>query len=125
MKKVTGSVLACGMLMLSSCITRSHVEQRVVELPATNPQSTFQAAQELRQSLLTGGIGTDIQQHFPNLTEKQFAGLFITANTANFNGKKSVFLMSGIRFSGELPEAAAIADYIGDKVAAAVASRFP
>lgn len=74
---------------------------------------------------IAGGLGNDVQQHFPNVPAKVLQGLYLSANAGLFNGVKSVYLLTGIKYQGDLPQAKAIADDVGEKVAVAVKQRFP
>src|SRR5690349_5202060 len=103
MKILLSSVLICGALMLVGCIQSSHVEQRVVELPANDPNSTLDTAAQIGKSLFASGMAADIKKEFPTLTQQQLQGTYLTWNVGVFSGKKSVFFLTGIRYSGSLP----------------------
>jgi hypothetical protein len=111
--------------MLAGCIKSSHVEQRVVELPANDPNSTLDTAAKIGQGLFASGMAADIQKQFPTLTQQQLQGTYLTWNVGVFNGKKSVFFLAGIRYTGSLPEAKVVADYCESRVKKAVAEKFP
>jgi hypothetical protein len=53
MKTALISAVACGVLFLSGCIKRSSVEQRVVELPAGYPNTSFNSAAQIGNALIT------------------------------------------------------------------------
>ena len=125
MKTVLFSILLCGAVCLSDCIQRTSVEQRVVELPMGNPDATLSTAAQIGQSLFASGMAADIQKQFPNLTQQQLQGTYLSWNAGVFSGTNSVFFLTGIRYTGSLPEAKAVADYCGSRVKQAVAARFP
>ena len=109
---------------LSGCIQRSSVEQRVVELPAGSSNATLATAAQIGQALVAGGLGADVQKQFPSLTQQQLQGLYLTWNSGTFSGTNSVFFLTGIRYTGSLPEAKAIADYCQSRVNQAVSAKF-
>ena len=111
--------------MLVGCIQSSHVDQRVVELPADDPNSTLDTAAQIGKGLFASGMAADIQKQFPTLTQQQLKGTYLTWNVGVFSGKKSVFFLTGIRYTGSLPEAKAVADYCESRVKKAVAEKFP
>jgi len=82
------------------------------------------SAAKIGQTLVAGGLAAEIQKQFPNLTQQQLSGLYLTWNVGNFQGKKSVFFLTGIRYTGSLPEAKAVADYCESRVKKAVAEKF-
>ena len=125
MKSILISALLCGAVALVGCIQSSHVEQRVIELPANDPNTSLDTAAKIGQALFAGGMAADIQKQFPNLTQQQLQGTYLTWNVGSFQGKKSVFFLTGIRYTGPLPEAKAIADYCESRVKKAVAEKFP
>src|SRR5439155_27066364 len=51
-------------------------------------------------------------------------GAYVTWNEGYFQSKKSVFLLTGIRYTGSMPEAKAVADYCESRLKSAVAARF-
>jgi hypothetical protein len=126
LKTLFSSFLVCGALLLTGCsFSSSSVEQRVVELPANDPNSTLDTAAKIGQGILASGMEADIQKQFPSLTPQQLRGAFLTWNIGIFQGKQSVFFLTGIRYTGTLPEAKAIADYCEARVKKAVAEKFP
>jgi hypothetical protein len=125
MKTFLASILVCGALMLVGCIQSSHVEQRVIELPANDPNSTLDTAAKIGQGLFASGMAADVQKQFPTLTQQQLQGIYLTWNVGEFQGKKSVFFLTGIRYTGSLPEAKTVADYCESRVKKAVAEKFP
>lgn len=126
MKTFLSSIIFCGILSLAGCsIQSSNTEQRVIELPASDPNCTIEMAAKIGQGLLASGMATDIQKEFPALTQQQLQGVYLTWNVGNFQGKKTIFFLTGIRYSGSLPEAKAIADYCELRVKRAVAEKFP
>lgn len=100
------------------------MEQRVIELPADNPNTSVNAAAQIGQALIDSGLGTDVEKQFPTLTREQLRGLYLTWNVGYFHGKKTVFFLTGIHYSGKLPEAKAVADYCESRVKQAVAAKF-
>jgi hypothetical protein len=110
-------------ILLSGCLQVSHTEQRVVELPPADPNSTLDTAAKIGQGLFAGTMGADIQKQF-GLTPQQMQSVFLTWNVGNFQGKRSVFFLTGIRYSGSLPQAKAIADYCESRVKQAVSETF-
>lgn len=109
---------------MSGCIQHSSVEQRVVELPAGNTNSTMDTAARIGKALIGSGFGADVQKRFPNLSQQHLHGLYLTWNIGNLQGKQSVFFLTGIRFSGSLPEAKAVAEYCEARVKKAVVEKF-
>ena len=129
-KTLIGSVVAFGALMLIVCVSTTHIEsthneQRVVELPANDPNSTLDVAAKIGRGLIANGLATDIQKEFPTLTPKQLQGVFLTWNVGAFKAGKRVFFLTGIRHPDALPQAAAVADYCKSRVEKAVAEKFP
>jgi hypothetical protein len=116
MKTILLSTLFFAAICLSGCIQHSSVEQRVVELPAGNPNTTLDTAAQIGKTLVASGFGADVQKRFPSLSQQQLQGLFLTWNTGDFQGKPSVFFQTGIRYAGALPEAKAVADYCESRV---------
>jgi len=111
-------------ICLSGCIQRSSVEQRMVELPVGYPITTLDTAAQIGKVLIASGFGADVHKQFPSLTQKHLQGLYLTWNVGNFQGKQSVFFLTGIRYSGALPEAKAVADYCEARVKKAVVEKF-
>jgi hypothetical protein len=125
MKATLYSILLCAAICVSGCsIQRSSVEQRVVELPMSDTNATLAAAAKIGQSLVASGLGSDVQKKFPSLTQQQMQGVYLTWNSGVFSGANSVFFLTGIRCTGSLPEAKAIADYLESRVKEAVAAKF-
>ena len=87
--------------------------------------ATLATAAQIGQSLVATGLGPEIQKKFPSLTQQQLQGLYLTWNSGVFSGTNSVFFLTGIRYTGSLPEAKAIADYLESRVKEAVAAKFP
>ncbi|HZR18472.1 MAG TPA: hypothetical protein VFE51_14360 [Verrucomicrobiae bacterium] len=124
MKRVLYSTFICAAIGLQGCIQHSSVEQRVVELPAGNPNTSLATAAQIGNALVASGLGAAIQKQFPTLTQQQLQGLYLTWNSGNFQGKQSVFFLTGIRYTGTLPEAKAVADYCESQVKKAVITKF-
>lgn len=123
MKSILFSILACGILLVSGCIQRSSVEQRVIELPAGYPNTSLDTAAQIGKGLIASGLGQAIRNQFPRLTQQQLNGLFLTWNAGVFQGKQSVYFLTGIRYTGNLPEAKALADYCESQVRRAVITK--
>lgn len=117
------STLACEVLLLMGCIQHSRVEQRVVELPAGYPTSRFDTAAQIGQALIGGGLGAGVRKQFPILTQHQLQGIYLTWNEGVFQGKHSVYFLTGIRYTGVLPEGKAVADYCESQVRKAVITK--
>ena len=124
MKTVLLSTFACAAICLWGCIQHSSVEQRVVELPVGNPNTSLDTAAQIGKALITGGLGPAIQKQFPTLSQQQLHGLYLTWNAGVFQGKQSVYFLTGIRYTGSLPEAKAVADYCESQVRKAVITKF-
>ena len=125
MNKTLALALLSILALLGGCIQSSRVEQRVIELPANDTNSTLRTAAQIAESVVTNGFPSDLQKRFPNLTPQQLNGAYVTWNEGYFQGNKSVFLLTGIRYSGSLPEAKAVADYCESRFKSAVAAKFP
>jgi hypothetical protein len=110
---------------LSGCITSSQGERRVVELPKGDPETNLATAQKICADLIANGFANDLHNKFPSLTQAQMQGVFLTANEGTFQGGSSVFILTGISYTGSLPEAKDIADYCESAVRKAVSARFP
>jgi len=110
--------------LLTGCGQSSHIEQRVVELPAGNPKTSLDTAGQIGRKLVADGLGAEIKKKFPSLIEQQLQGLYLTWNEGDFQGKKSVFFLTGIRYTGALPEAKEIADYCALQVRKAIVVNF-
>ena len=110
---------------LSGCITSSQVERRVVELPKGDPNATIATAEQICRDLIANGFGNDIQQKFPELTQAQMQGVFLTWNQGTFENGPSVFIMTGINYTGSLPNAKDVSDYCDSLVRKAVSAKFP
>jgi hypothetical protein len=123
MKSLIFSTLVCTAICFSGCIQHSSVEQRVVELPAGNPNTSLDTAAQIGKSLVARGLGAATHKQFPTLTQQQLQGLYLTWNAGNFQGKQSVFFLTGIRYTGSLPEAKAIANYCESQVRKAVITK--
>src|SRR5437773_3798846 len=124
MRTLLLSILFCAAICLSGCIKHSSVEQRVVELPVGDPKTTLDTAAQIGKALIASGFGADIQNRFPSLSQQHLQGLYLTWNAGNFHGKQSVFFLTGIRYTGALPEAKAVVDYCESRVKKAVLEKF-
>jgi hypothetical protein len=110
---------------LSGCITSSQGERRVVELPKGDPNTNIATAQKICSDLIANGFATDLHNKFPSLTQTQMQGVFLTANEGTFQDGPSVFILTGITYTGSLPDAKDIADYCESAVRKAVSAKFP
>ena len=95
MNRVLYLTLICAAIALQGCIQHSSVEQRVVELPDGNPNTSLATAAQIGNGLIASGLGAAIQKQFPTLTQQQLQGLYLTWNSGNFQGKQSVFFLTG------------------------------
>jgi hypothetical protein len=111
------------MLIVAGCIRSTHVQQRVVELPAGSTNSTLAVAWDIANALAVG-LQADVQQKFPTLTQKQLSGVYVSAGSGVFSGRRAVFILTGIRYEGTLSESKQVADYCKRRVEAAVAETF-
>ena len=127
MRTILFSALLCVVSVVSGCmsVTQSKSEQRIVELPADDGNTSLATAALIGQSLIRDGLAADVQKMFPNLSQQQSGGIFLTWNAGVFSGKKSVFFLTGVRYTGSLPEAKAVADYLESRVQEAVLVKFP
>jgi hypothetical protein len=97
MKKFLIAILSTACLV--GCIEQWNMEQRVVELPADNPSTSLNTAAQIGQSLLNKGLAANVHKQFPTLTPQQLQGLSLTWEVGYFNGKRSVFILTGIRYN--------------------------
>lgn len=124
MKTILLSLLLFAAICVCGCIQSSTAEQRVVELPMGTTNATLATAAKIGQDLISSGLAADVQKQFPTLTPQQLQGLYLTWNTGVFSGTNSVFFLTGIRYTGSMPQAKAIADYLKSRVTQAVATNF-
>jgi hypothetical protein len=89
-----------------------------------NTNATLATAAQIGQALAANGFGADVQKKFPSLTQQQLEGVYLTWNAGVFSGTNSVFFLTGIRYTGTLPDAVAVADYCELRVKQAVEARF-
>lgn len=94
-----------------------------MELPAGNPKTTLDTAAQIGKGLVASGLGAAIQKQFPTLSQQQLNGIYLTWNAGVFQGKQSVYFLTGIRYTGSLPEAKAVADYCQSQVRKAVITK--
>ncbi len=90
----------------------------------SSPKATLATAAEIGKTLVASGLAADLKKEFPKLTKQQLQGVYLTWNTGFFSGTNSVFFLTGIRYTGSLPEAKSIADYCEARVQQAVAAKF-
>ena len=114
----------CVTVGCTGCVSKSYTEERAVDLPDGHPATSLEEAAKIGQALAGGSLLAGVQKEFPSLTQQQLQGLFITWNAVESGGKKTVFLKVGIRYTGTLPEAKAIADFCKLQVQSVVAERF-
>jgi hypothetical protein len=81
-------------------------------------------AAQIGQTLIASGLGADVQRHFPGLTQQQLQGLYLTWNAGVFSRTNSVFFLTGMRYTGSMTNAKAVADYLESRVKQAVAANF-
>jgi hypothetical protein len=124
-KHLASATLLLTTVWLIGCAPSRHAEQRVVALPADNPNATLSTASTIGQRLIGEGFFTLVQKQFPKLSEAQFQGLFLRWDAGPIAGKDRVFFLTGIRYSGPMPESKAVADFCESQVKAAVANYFP
>jgi hypothetical protein len=121
--------LLAGLFLVAACLTACapsrRAEQRIVELPADNPNATLSAASRIGQDLIGQGFFSEVRQQFPGMSEQQFEGLFLSWNAGPINGKQRVFFSTGVRYRGPMPQAKAVAEYCELLVKAAVTNAFP
>ncbi len=110
--------------MLTGCGQSSHIEQRVVELPAGNPKTSLDTAGQIGRKLIGAGLGVKIHKKFPSLSDQQLQGLYLTWNEGDSQGRKGVFFQTGIRYTGALPEAKEIADLCESQVRETIVEKF-
>jgi hypothetical protein len=112
-------------ILLSACVQSYTTEQRIVQLPANNPNTSLATASRIGRYLLSGGLADKVRAKFPTLAPQQVQGIFVTWNETSFNGRTKIFLATGIRYTGSLHEAKEVADYCETLAKAAVAANFP
>ncbi len=110
---------------LTGCITHTQGERRVIELPKGDPNTNIATAQQICSDLIAGGFANDLKQRFPNLTQAQMQGVFLSPGEGTFQDGPTVFIMTGITYTDSLPEAKDIADYCESAVRKAVSAKFP
>lgn len=118
-------LLACGAIGLTGCGPSLHTEQRVIELPANDPTATLSRASQIGQALIGAGFFAEVRKRFPEMTEEQFQGLFLSWNSGLIRGRERVFLLTGVRYHGQMPASKAVADGCESLVKAAVTDAFP
>ena len=115
-----------AVFLVSGCVklTQTRKEQRVIELPAGNPEATLSTAQAICREV-SSGLGAELHQRLPQLTQQQFQGVFLNWNEGTFSKTgHSVFITTGINYQGELPVSKEVADVCEATVRRAVAARF-
>lgn len=118
-------IVAALAVWLTGCGPSVHTEQRLVALPASDPAATLSRASQIGQALIGAGFFAEVRKRFPELTEEQFQGLFLRWDSGPVGGQERVFLLTGIRYRGQLPASQAVADVCEAMVKAAVKDAFP
>lgn len=111
-------------LIFSACIQVNKIERRVVELPKTDPRTSLSTCESIVRDLVAGGLSQRVRDKFPQLTEAQLNGIFMTWNEGQFQTGKSVFIMTGINNQGGLNQAKDVADFLESEAKKAVESYF-
>jgi hypothetical protein len=108
----------------SACVQVNKSERRVVELPKSDSRTSLTTCESIVRDLAANGLFQRVHDKFPQLTDAQRKGLFMTWNEGNFQNGKSVFIMTGINYQGDLNQAKEVADFLESEVKKAVESFF-
>jgi hypothetical protein len=111
-------------LIFSACIQANKSERRVVELPKTDPRTSLSTCESIVRDLAAGGLSQRVRDKFPKLTQAQLKGIFMTWNEGQFQTGKSVFIMTGINYQGDLNQARDVADFLESEAKKAIESYF-
>ncbi|MGE0131258.1 MAG: hypothetical protein AB7U82_24520 [Blastocatellales bacterium] len=111
-------------LIFSACIQTSKTERRVVELPKTDPRTSLSTCESIVRDLITSGLSQRVRDKFPQLTDAQLKGIFMTWNEGQFQAGKSVFIMTGVNYQGDWSQAKDVADFLESEAKKAVESYF-
>jgi len=109
---------------LAGCSRGLQSEQRLIELPTGAANSTLNTASQIGQGLIGDGFFTAIQRQFPELTEQQFQGVFLSWNEGPVKGHHAVFFLTGIRYRGKVQQARQVANLCEAQVRAGVTNYF-
>jgi hypothetical protein len=108
----------------SACVQVNKSERRVVELPKTDPRTSLPTCESIVRDLAANGLFQKVHEKFPQLTDAQLKGMFMTWNEGNFQNGKSVFILTGINYQGDLNQAKDVADFLEAEAKKAVESFF-
>jgi hypothetical protein len=111
-------------LIFSACIQVNKSERRVVELPKSEPRTSLSTCESIVRDLAANGLLQKAHDKFPQLTDAQLKGIFMTCNEGQFQTGKSVFIMTGTNFQGDMNQAKDIADVLESEAKKAVESYF-
>jgi hypothetical protein len=111
-------------LIFSACLQVNKTERRVVELPKTDPRTSIATCESIVRDLVAGGLSQRVRDKFPQLTEAQLNGIFMTWNEGQFQTGKSVFIMTGINYQGDMNQAKDVADFLESEAKKAIESYF-
>jgi len=111
-------------LIFSACIQVNKSERRVVELPKTDTRTSLSTCESIVRNLAENGLSQRLHEKFPKLTDAQLNGIFMTWNEGQFQTGKSVFIMTGINYQGDMDQAKDVADFLESEAKKAVESYF-
>jgi len=117
-------IILLVILIFSACIKSSKAERRVVELPKTDPRTSLSTCESIVRNLAANGLLQRAHDKFPQLTDAQLKGIFMTWNEGQFQTGKSVFIMTGINYQGDMNQAKDVADFLESEAKKAVESYF-
>ncbi len=117
-------IILLAALIFAACIQASKTERRVVELPKTDPRMSLSTCESIVRDLVAGGLSQRVRDKFPRLTDAQLKGIFMTWNEGQFQTGRSVFIMTGINYQGDLSQAKDVADFLESEAKKAVESYF-
>ena len=128
MKLLRSFSVALGLALAladAGCVKYTQTERRTVELPAGHPEATLATAEQICRGLVAHGFAAEIRKKYPMLTQAQLEGIMLSWNSGVFKGRTTIFIMTGINYGGDLPQAKAVADDCQALVKRAVEERFP
>jgi hypothetical protein len=115
-------------LIFSACIQDDKSERRQVELPKTDPRTSLSTCKSIVVSLTANGLPQRLDDKFPKLTYAHRTGIILdcneTLNEAQFQIGKSVFIVTGVIYQGDMNQAKDIADFLESEAKKAVESYF-
>src|SRR5262245_42729862 len=117
-------IILLVILVFSACIQTNKTERRVVELPKTDPRTSLSTCESIVRDLAANGLLQRAHDKFPQLTDAQLRGIFMTWNEGQFQTGKSVFIMTGINYQGDMNQAQGVADFLKSEAKKAVESYF-